>query len=45
MIAGAAESFIEQLGKRARQVSQELDKDRLTVKDRDIRVALMSMGM
>ena len=45
MIAGAAEAFIEQLGKRARQVSQEFDKNRLTIKDRDVRVAIMGMGV
>jgi histone H3/H4 len=45
MIAGGAESFIEQLGKRARIVSKEMDKDRATVKDRDIRVALLGMNI
>jgi histone H3/H4 len=45
MIAGAAESFVEQLGKRARMISEKMDKDRSTVKARDIEVALMGMSL
>lgn len=49
MIAGAAEAFIDRLGKRARQVMVEsatkVDDVRATIKARDVRIALMGSGL
>ena len=47
MIAAGAEAFVDQLGKRARQVVVEMttkkEDPRSTIKGRDIRVALLAM--
>lgn len=41
MVVAAAESFLDLLGKRARLIVTQMDKDRITVKARDVNIALI----